>query len=121
ECSRRVWEQQQNGIDFPTLHCLENGNYEPIQCENGYCYCIDPNTTVTYGPTVPEKAMFILPCYNKTLLGEADKYLRLCDSKGHAHSSLREFVLGKGVEDAPLQTVSCDPDGSFSNMQCVGA
>ena len=62
ECSRRVWEQVQQGIESPTLHCLENGNYEPLQCENGYCYCIDPNTTLTYGPTVPEKAMFILPC-----------------------------------------------------------
>jgi len=64
--------------------------------------------------------MFILPCYNKTLLGEKDKYLRVCDSKYHSHTILRNFMLDKGYTEAPLSSISCDPDGSFSGMQCEG-
>nr|ALO17560.1 thyroglobulin-like protein [Penaeus monodon] len=69
KCSRRVWELQQAGEKSVTLHCAANGNYEPLQCEDGWCYCIDPATATPYGSRLPEGAMDRLDCYNKTLVG----------------------------------------------------
>ncbi|XP_071523244.1 uncharacterized protein [Panulirus ornatus] len=115
KCSRRVWERQQAGSSTVTLHCKENGNYEPMQCEDGWCYCVQPDTATPYGAFLPEDAMDLLPCYNKTLTGQ--QYLRRCESQYHAHQLLIEHMRAKGVMGS-LSLVRCDADGSYSGEQC---
>lgn len=57
-----MWELQQAGEKSVTLHCAPNGNYEPLQCEDGWCYCIDPATATPYGSRLPEGVMDRLDC-----------------------------------------------------------
>nr|XP_045621986.1 uncharacterized protein LOC123772699 [Procambarus clarkii] len=114
KCSRRLWELQQAGKTTMTLHCLENGNYEPLQCEDGWCYCIDPATAIPYGPALPEDVMNILPCYNATTTGQ--QYLRRCDSVYHAHYLLLDYMKAKNMQ-GPSITLNCDPDGSYGGLQ----
>lgn len=115
KCSRRVWELQQAGKTTITLHCLENGNYEPLQCEDGWCYCIDPVTANPYGNNLPEAAKHFLHCYNSTVTGE--QYLRRCESEYVAYVKLSEHMALKGVR-GPYKLLVCDPDGSYSARQC---
>ncbi|XP_068243525.1 uncharacterized protein [Palaemon carinicauda] len=115
-CSKKVWELQQAGASSVTLHCTENGNYEPLQCEDGWCYCIDPITTETYGPNLPESAMALLPCYKKEEIGE--QYLRRCESEFHAFAVLSDLLKEKGVQ-APSSNLHCDPDGSYGPIQYI--
>ncbi|XP_068242827.1 uncharacterized protein [Palaemon carinicauda] len=118
KCSRKVWERHQAGETSVTLHCAENGNYEPLQCEDGWCYCVDPLTAETYGPNLPESALKLLPCYDSKTLGS--QYLRRCESEVHAHALLSDLLKTKGVQ-APSTSLVCDPDGSYSAIQYDGA
>lgn len=115
KCSRQVWEKQQAGESPITLHCLENGNFEPLQCEDGWCYCVDPTTAEVYGSRLPEIAMHMLPCYNKTTTGE--QYLRRCDSEYYAHVKLVDGLAASGTK-GPQGSSSCDEDGSYTSEQC---
>lgn len=116
KCSRRVWEQLQAGEPSVTLHCMENGNYEELQCEDGWCYCVHSESGTPYSTILPEEAMQFLPCYNETLVGE--QYLRRCDSISEASGQLTYHMLSKGVY-GPAGLYKCDPDGSFSGEQCL--
>ncbi|XP_069957398.1 uncharacterized protein [Cherax quadricarinatus] len=115
KCSRRVWEMTQAGASSVTLHCQENGNYEALQCEDGWCYCVIPDTGVPYGAFLPENAMELLPCYNGTMTGVM--YLRRCESEHHAHARIVDRMHDKGVLQGPSSVLSCDPDGSYSAYQ----
>ncbi|KAK7076742.1 hypothetical protein SK128_005367 [Halocaridina rubra] len=115
KCSRQVWERQQAGESTVTLHCAENGNYEHLQCEKGWCYCINPETAEPYGPNLPESAMQLLPCYNGTYVGQ--QYLRRCESEYFAHATLRDLMAYKNVQ-GPSTRLKCDPDGSYNAIQC---
>ncbi|XP_042207848.1 uncharacterized protein LOC121856379 isoform X2 [Homarus americanus] len=113
-CSRRVWELQQEGVTSVTLHCQENGNYEPLQCEDDWCYCMDPDTALPYGSSFPDAMKEHLPCYNKTVTGE--QYLRRCESQYHAEHLLATHIQRKGVYP-PSTLLNCDDDGSFGGLQ----
>lgn len=115
KCSRAAWERKQAGQTRVTLHCQENGNYEPLQCEDEWCYCVDPATGDLYGSRLPESAMHMLPCYNKTLVG--GMYLRRCDSELYAHAKLLDAMTDSGVR-GPESLVKCDQDGSYASRQC---
>lgn len=115
KCSREVWERTQAGESTVTLHCAENGNYERLQCEKEWCYCMDPDTGTPYGSSLPESAMDRLPCYNRTLVGA--QYLRRCEAEFHAHYSLVDLMEYKGTQ-GPSTRLTCDPDGSYSAKQC---
>ena len=109
-CSRKRWELEQtkevsnNGdvvkgrIDV-SLHCTEQGNnlilllitiykctggYEPLQCDNNLCWCVDPRTGEVNTVTVPDTVVSILPCYpaqNETLEQFGSQYLRKCENR----------------------------------------
>lgn len=115
KCSRAAWEKRQAGETAVTLHCQENGNYEELQCQNKWCYCVDPVTGDLYGSRLPESAMHMLPCYNQTIIGEM--YLRRCDSELYAHAKLLDAMTDSGVR-GPESFAKCDQDGSFSSKQC---
>ncbi|KAG0725330.1 Equistatin [Chionoecetes opilio] len=115
KCSRQAWEMKQAGQASVTHHCLENGNFEPLQCDDGWCYCVDAQTAEYYGFRLPETAMHMLPCYNKSLAGET--YLRRCDSEVHAHAELMQAMADSGVRGFESLT-TCDQDGSYTSRQC---
>lgn len=50
------------GNTLVTLHCATNGNYEPLQCDNGMCWCAQPRTGQPTVSPVPEEDMNLLPC-----------------------------------------------------------
>lgn len=45
-----------------TLHCAPNGDYEPLQCDDGMCWCAEPKTGQPTVSPVVEDDMKILPC-----------------------------------------------------------
>lgn len=61
-CSRRKHELEAKG-EFVTFHCTQNGNYEDLQCTNGFCWCSQANGTMSVGErVVPEKFKMSLSC-----------------------------------------------------------
>lgn len=47
-----------------TLHCQANGDYEPLQCDSGLCWCADKKTGMIAEDTiaVPQDLWTMLPC-----------------------------------------------------------
>lgn len=50
------------GREYVSFHCDSMGNFEPLQCDKGLCWCAEPQTGKLVSPIVPEKAFRILPC-----------------------------------------------------------
>ena len=65
-CSRLVEklktdQDKDKNMDL-TFHCSSNGNFEPLQCNRGMCYCADEYTGQPRSFFVPEKLWRVLPC-----------------------------------------------------------
>lgn len=59
-CSRQMHKSNEE----LTLHCDDLGNYEPLQCTDGVCWCADNQSGELQHGTklVPESMFNILPC-----------------------------------------------------------
>ncbi len=58
-----------------SLHCRDNGDFEPLQCDAGRCWCADEETGRPYSTVVMEQFYDLLPCYeDETITGS--QYLR---------------------------------------------
>ena len=68
-CSRRVYELETEGKTTVSLHCVENGNYEPLQCVDDWCYCVHPENGTIWGYQMPEAAINLLPCCKFYFIG----------------------------------------------------
>lgn len=131
-CSRKRWELEQtkevsnNGdvvkgrIDV-SLHCTEQGGYEPLQCDNNLCWCVDPRTGEVNTVTVPDTVVSILPCYpaqNETLEQFGSQYLRKCENRAVGIVQAKLILSRHGISWKPTREYECDYDGGFAPVQC---
>lgn len=65
-CSRRRAELTASGGRVVSLHCAKNGDYEPLQCDDGMCWCAEPSTGQPTVTPVLEADMKLLPCCKYT-------------------------------------------------------
>lgn len=61
-CSRRRADLLAEGKNYISFHCDSNGNFEDLQCSNGLCWCVEPQSGKLISPVIPQKAMTKLPC-----------------------------------------------------------
>ncbi|XP_072947642.1 thyroglobulin-like [Epargyreus clarus] len=116
-CSRRRHEMEAAGNTLVTLHCATNGNYEPLQCNNGMCWCAQPRTGQPTIAPVPEEDMNLLPCYRTTIIG--NQYLRKCESVVHAMALLHKEQSDHGTRFLGNPVTFCDYDGSYGPFQII--
>ncbi|VVC96159.1 unnamed protein product [Leptidea sinapis] len=60
-CSRARHELEVEG-HVVTLHCTPNGDYEPLQCNEGMCWCVEPSSGQPTVIPMPQADMNRLPC-----------------------------------------------------------
>ncbi|KAM3966118.1 uncharacterized protein ACR2FA_012417 [Aphomia sociella] len=114
-CSRRRAELEATERRGITLHCTTNGDYEPLQCDNGMCWCAVPKTGQPTVTPVPEKDMAQLPCYSAAVIGE--QYLRRCESIVHSLRNIHQEQSDHGTSFLGSPTTFCDYDGSYGPYQ----
>ncbi|XP_074038296.1 uncharacterized protein [Leptinotarsa decemlineata] len=110
-CSRKRADLEAAGRYFVSFHCDSMGNYEPLQCDSGLCWCVKPKTGQLTSPVVPEKAMPKLACYSASKVGS--QYLRQCDSAQYGLATVLNTLKLHGVRYANLGMKLCDGDGAF--------
>ncbi|GBP86892.1 hypothetical protein EVAR_53092_1 [Eumeta japonica] len=114
-CSRRRAELEASGRRDVTLHCTPNGDYEPLQCDSGLCWCAEPKTGHPTVVPVSEDDMRRLPCYSSALIGE--QYLRRCESTVHGLAVIHREQAEHGTNFLGSSTTFCDYDGSYGPFQ----
>ncbi|XP_055610049.1 thyroglobulin-like [Uranotaenia lowii] len=112
-CSRRRAKLEAEGRTDVTLHCAQNGNFEELQCDSGFCWCADEFDGVPLLGTsvVPEGLWKFLPCYNQTLHGEF--YLRQCESSAFAQRAIQKKFALRGTLGITFNDIKCDYDGAY--------
>ncbi|KAF7997592.1 hypothetical protein HCN44_006163 [Aphidius gifuensis] len=109
-CSRKREELKNSRPDL-SIHCTENGNYDELQCDNGLCWCVVPETGKLVEKVYPESMMKLLPCYNETKVGS--QYLRQCESKKISRAEILDKLKKHGRPFAHIDDAFCDGDGSY--------
>uniref|UniRef100_A0A182YD27 Thyroglobulin type-1 domain-containing protein n=1 Tax=Anopheles stephensi TaxID=30069 RepID=A0A182YD27_ANOST len=119
-CSRRRAELEAEGRFDVTLHCTRNGNYEELQCDQGVCWCADPQTGFQKPGTraVPQDSWTLLPCYNGTLYGA--QYLRRCESVAFSQILQRKQFIIRGHTGVTFTDTLCEYDGSHGRYIIEG-
>lgn len=127
-CSRKRWELEQEkggeeefhvpARDDVSLHCDHIGNFEELQCDNGNCWCVLPQTGKAVSTVVPESLVELLPCFNgldPDILEEnfGDRYLRKCESRAINVAKTQADLRAHGTSWAPSSIYKCDYDGGF--------
>ncbi|XP_046403638.1 uncharacterized protein LOC124169171 [Ischnura elegans] len=101
-----------------SLHCNEWGNYERLQCDDGFCWCADIKTGEPQSVSTPAEMVALLPCYLKAEVGY--QYLRECESSAVAAGRIRDILVKHGTKNTNLGIENCDPDGSYGSYQITG-
>lgn len=113
-CSRRRAELEAEGR-VVTLHCTANGDYEPLQCDDGMCWCAQPMTGQPTVSPIPEEDITRLPCYSAAVVGE--QYLRKCESLVLASGMIAKEQQEHGTNFLGHPVLTCDYDGSYGPYQ----
>lgn len=114
-CSRRRADMEASGDRVVTLHCTTSGDYEPLQCDNGMCWCAQPKTGQPTVIPVREEDMNRLPCYSASVTGE--QYLRRCESLVAVNAMISQEQLEHGTNFFGNPVNFCDYDGSYGPYQ----
>ncbi|CAB3260379.1 unnamed protein product [Arctia plantaginis] len=114
-CSRRRAELEAKENRTVTLHCTTSGDYEPLQCDDGLCWCAEPRTGQPTVIPVPEEDMRRLPCYSTSEIGM--QYLRQCESLAIASTRITQEQSRHGTNFFGNPIPSCDYDGTYGPVQ----
>ncbi|KAJ0178400.1 hypothetical protein K1T71_006223 [Dendrolimus kikuchii] len=114
-CSRRRSELEASGRKVVSLHCTTTGDYEPLQCDLGMCWCAEPKTGQPTTTPVLEADMKMLPCYSGSVTGE--QYLRRCESLVQSLAAIHQEQSEHGTNFLGNPTTFCDYDGSYGPYQ----
>ncbi|XP_043242196.1 uncharacterized protein LOC122391920 [Amphibalanus amphitrite] len=115
-CSRRVEQLKAEGRKDITLHCMANGNYEPLQCDQDVCFCVNSTTAQPYGATVARDMWKGLPCYSSTYF--PGDYNRLCESMNVVASEMVKLLSAHGMTTSDMYQ-TCDSDGGYGAKVCT--
>ncbi|XP_045457535.1 uncharacterized protein LOC123667740 [Melitaea cinxia] len=135
QCSRMAHKIEKligKDVPYPVfgLRCTSNGNFNPVQCLNNICYCVDPITGVKRGDkTIDLTNEYVsnLPCYDANLdLNPPDEdakppfnYTTPCYGSIQEREALLEQsrIEGYNIDYfSSFAGLSCLPDGTFGRI-----
>ncbi|KFM71752.1 Nidogen-2, partial [Stegodyphus mimosarum] len=118
-CSRDFEEFPRDIPNGDFLRCLPNGDYDPLQCTEDFCYCINENTNVV-GYIVPANTSIKdLTCYDQIRHRYDDASLRSkCWRERNSLLIQIEDYKSQGVKILGVDLPECDLDGSYVPVQC---
>merc|ERR1712212_536643 len=112
KCSRKRWEMEQiddtqnekDGSLFTTrndvtLHCDDKGNFDTLQCDNGFCWCMETSSNgraKVVSKLLHENLKDQLPC-RRFVKKDDIPYLRRCETRTIAKARVKAKMLKHGL------------------------
>lgn len=122
ECSLAAWKAEklakEMGIYSQSVHCLEDGSYDPLQCdENNLCSCLQMGSNIPGSDRVPEiDIKDNLPkCFDPNI-HQVGKYARKCEAEALKIKLTIENLLSEGIIPVGLRIPVCQYDGRYSRL-----
>jgi len=121
--SRDAWRAEQIGLGEGVFfaHCLPDGSYDPLQCVDGKCTCVDDE-----GGPVSERRVHVAlldanspSCFNATLGHQQWQWARACERQRYDALLRVKELRDAGVVVFPALP-TCGLDGRFERLQSRG-
>ncbi|XP_064472137.1 uncharacterized protein LOC135386259 [Ornithodoros turicata] len=117
-CSRLAAQQEALDLNAAQrLRCLRNGNLDPLQCTDAYCFCLKEDGSLDGEPVPRRNSLLSLPCvmkdqrYDDMMPRCIVDFLNLTAMEKEMRSDNDTTLVG-------MDTPYCDPDGSYAPKQC---
>ena len=98
--------------DNTMLHCDEKGNFEPLECDEHRCWCVNSETGLVTSRVVHRDLVKYLSCFNVNTFGA--QYMRRCESRKSGRTLSSNMMAKHGLNWLQDEDVSCSYDASFS-------
>lgn len=117
-CAQHISHLQKENsfMTKPQEHCTASGDFDTLQCIGNLCYCANSITGNIEGRLVLIDHIDKLHCYDEE--NSVTSYLKPCEEELIRALSLRYHFYLKGMDVIGLEKVKCNPDGTFSPLQC---
>lgn len=132
-CSRmndKLKDLLEQRFPFFTIRCKSDGSFDPLQCFDNLCLCIDERTgsptsdikNLTMNVNGDEATELLglrdLPCYDEKIHLDEFNYARPCEIlKLRLINTIFESAERGEFIDAEVHVDICDPDGSYKSIQ----
>lgn len=121
ECSLAAWRAEklakEMGIYSQPIHCLEDGSYDPLQCnDNDWCTCLQTGSDIPGPDRFHEKDIKDeLKCFDPKI-HQKGKYARKCEAEALKIKQTIESLLSEGIIPVGLRLPACQYDGQYSRV-----
>jgi len=120
QCSRDAWRADQIGLGDGAFfaHCLPDGSYDPLQCVDGKCACIDSEGGLSSDRRVHVAVLAENSpnCFNTSLGHESGRWARPCELRRYDQLTRYKQMRDSGVVIFP-DLPSCGLDGRYERVQ----
>ncbi|PSN37550.1 hypothetical protein C0J52_12554 [Blattella germanica] len=107
------------GVHNQPIHCLEDGSYDLLQCNDDMCYCLDEETKIPdmeEGPILEINIMEEKPQCFDTTVHTKGKYKRECEEKLQQMLLEIEMLKEDGITVIGQQLPDCQYDGRYNRV-----
>jgi len=121
ECSLAAWRAEKLAKEMEIysqpIHCLEDGSYDPLQCDDSnWCRCLQAGSNIPG----PDRAHEIeikdkLKCFDPNIHQDG-KYARKCEVEALKIKQTVENLLSEDIIPVGLRLPACQYDGRYSRV-----
>ncbi|XP_021934661.1 thyroglobulin-like isoform X2 [Zootermopsis nevadensis] len=123
ECSLAAWKAEQLATEMEVylepIHCLEDGSYDPLQCNDGMCRCLLTGSNIPSAdyPVHEINIMEDNPVCFDHRIHQTGKYKRECEEKASKIMQDRINLLSEGIFPVGLRLPNCQYDGRYNRVK----
>ncbi|XP_033102480.1 papilin-like isoform X3 [Anneissia japonica] len=116
-CEKQAKEAANNALLGTFIpKCKENGEFEEVQCHEGYCWCVDetgskiPNSQSSKRGVIPQCQDYQVQVFTTVASTTASATKCLQQRRGAARKGIFGGYIPKCTEDGEFEPIQCDSD-----------
>ncbi|XP_069686026.1 uncharacterized protein [Periplaneta americana] len=126
ECSLAAWKAEQlakeMGVYSQSVHCLDDGRYDPLQCSDDMCRCLKTETNeldMSEDGILEINLMEGSPSCFDSKIHEKGRYKQKCEEKALKMMQEAQNLLDEGIIPIGFRLPDCQYDGRYSRVMVM--